>query len=393
MKKIRKAAMFMITMAAAFLLNACVGPQYKPEEEAALRDRGQNMMQEWLDLNLPGEKVAEAEAYIDIFLGGPHKLTDFVNGTYSENGGQYRFLINTASGEIFTSKGMEEMQGPAWDYMLEKLELDPQEVEKRTEEEGALTGFAACLYIKSKTDGSAFEPLHDFYLESVLPVDVVYGGPEEELTERIGRFLEDPKREHTISFRADLELPDETDISRFSPGGLMRMQDTDGIYYEWARIHNKTQDLWHYGWMGHYCRYGWVDLGDFRIWSELDYISDKRNPKAEAGFDREEIHVDPADFCPIIPTEDGYRIEYPEELTHNPAFRIVAKPDSEIMRYDYLHTSDGGKTTRDCHWQQRRDGDWDLVNFDWFALNFGYNMELKRRGGWDPEHPETKPES
>ncbi len=393
--EIRKTVITAFLCFLLLLLSACTGPQYKPEEAENIKNLGTEMMQQWLDERLPGEKVTRAEAWIDVLLGGPHELTDYVEGTYTDQGEEFRFLVNTLTGEIFTSKGMEEFRDPAWEYMLEKLELDPL-TPQRTKEEGALQDFGYSLYLESATEGSPMDPPHDFYLKPVLPANLIYGeavGKESEelsLQDRMREFLHDPDRKYPIAVSADLVFPEEDRVSRLTPAGLMKMQETEGLYFDWLRILGDGEELWHYGFRGQYSRYGWIDLGDFRIRTELDFIEDTKKLKSEQGYERRETHVSQGSFCPVTAADDGYQISYPEELEHFPEIRIVAKPGSDILKYNYRVTSDGGETASDCHWKLREDGDWELVNADWVIMNFGYNAELKRRGEFDPGHPETE---
>ena len=383
----RSAVTVLAGLLSALLLCACVGPQYKPEEEKELRDTGERMMQEWLDAHLPGEKVTEAEVYIDMVPSGPQNLTDYVLGHYTDRGESPEFLIDTANGRVFTSKGVEEFQDPAWDYLLKVLELDPA-TPRHGKEDGALADFQATVYIPSAPDGSGRKLFHDHYSMSFLPAEIVYGeegAGEEGLAERIEAFLDDPGRTQKLSFIADLLLPDEVPLGRFTSGDLLRMRDTEGVYFEWIRIRNTDEEVWHYGWSGTYTRWGTIDLGDFRIRAELDHISDRQNRNAEQGFDREESHVDPASFRPVRRTENGYEVRYPDDMEYWPRFYIIAMPGSEIMKYEYeVPGEEKDDPARPCLWERRGDGAFLLSNREGFTLTFGYNEDLKIRGERDP---------
>ncbi len=384
---LRSAVTVLAGLLSALLLCSCVGPQYKPEDEKALRETGERMMQEWLDAHLPGEKVTGAEVYIDVVPSGPQRLTDYVKGSYTDHGESLEFLIDTVNGEVFTSKGAEEFQDPAWDYLLELLDMDPQ-TPRLGRADNALADFWASLYLPSLPEGSGRKLFHDHYSMPLVPAELVYGGTDtggDGLAERFAAFLREPGRGQKISFTADLKLPDEFPVGRFTPGGLMRMLDTDGVYFEWIRIRNTDEELWHYGWSGEYTRWGMIDLGDFRIRAELDYISDKRNKDSEQGFDRSETHADPASFRPVRKTEDGYEVRYPEEMEYWPRFYIIAGPGSEIMKYEYeIPGDEKDEPARPCLWESRGDGSFLLANSEGYTLTFGYNEDLKIRGERDP---------
>ncbi len=114
----------LLALSVSCALSGCHGPQYKDEEKEELEKQGEALMQTWLDAHLEDSKVLTAQADIYMYPSGPHYLTDFVAGTFTDDGNVRDYLINTKTNAVYLVSDAALLSEVCLDYAFEILGLE-----------------------------------------------------------------------------------------------------------------------------------------------------------------------------------------------------------------------------------------------------------------------------
>lgn len=119
-------------LALLFCLSGCypLEPQYEEAEAELVKEKGAELMEEWLSENLPDARLDKCTAYIAFSpVDGNKYLTDYVQGTYLRNGLSTWFNLNTVSGEVYFPAEpalMGELSLIAEEFLYETMGVSPE---------------------------------------------------------------------------------------------------------------------------------------------------------------------------------------------------------------------------------------------------------------------------
>ncbi|MBR4341427.1 MAG: hypothetical protein IKP88_01740 [Lachnospiraceae bacterium] len=358
-------------------VTGCIGSQYTKEDEKSTLDLGKKMMQEWLDKNLKGEKVSDNGLSVlkDGLLGGNYYLSNLVEGTYSDNGENFTFIINTTSGAVYSSKYYREFRESAWNLFLKELNFDenetiPENSENKMDGKDHLSVYyyvdASLKEGKYNKEAAKQMP----FPKEVLPIEI----------EDAAGYVENFKSRNPIEISGSIHLNKNADLSAVKLNVLMDEKDKAGINISNMYIYDDDEHIVDYGTSLIYKKFDYLDMGDYKLYAVVEQRSDKYE---NGEINHTEAKLDTANYHPITALDSGYDIKPgPDDEIHQ-EFNIIAEADSEIIKYNYNLenvNSEGVYVKADeCYWKDRGDGTYVLAIVGKDIVNFGFNYRLTVR--------------
>ncbi len=338
-----KQAGFLALLLAAFLAFSLAGCMSEPKESEkdAARQKGEQMMREWLDRTLPGAELVSAEPYVFHNLGvAPYELTDLVSGAFRRGGEEQSYWLDTASGAVYFEQG-EEAEGELRElcaaYAAEALGLGGGwEVSDRYG-----------VYMDIGVKSTSFEP------PVLLPAEFALSGASLE------SFVRSPKARPAITVSLSYRVPDGLDVSRVTFAQARRVLDECGLLLDFFTVENGSETVELRAGSAAYTRMGFGDLPDFRVW--MPVYERKETLSARTGEVETEItERDVSRDLVVERTADGfYRPSFPNGWF--PAL-VYAYDGSEMLRHAYYYVSDNNKTV-EVEWHETARG-WQLGSND-----------------------------
>ena len=229
LKKILPAAV----LSAALLFSGCFhrGPVYSTEEEEAVNDTGREQAEEWISRYWPGGEVRSVEPHVFMYGSGPHYLTDYAEGILFDGEKERSFTINIVTGEMFVMPDeavWEEFLEAVRELYLESLSL-PTELEVKYFDAGVIAGL-----MSSEDSGN--------WADSEC---VAAGLPGELVAENgdVRAYVSDPDRGKDILVDGWIDVPDETDLSVYTPEDLGERQKKYGLSYDNYVLQNRFESV------------------------------------------------------------------------------------------------------------------------------------------------------
>ncbi len=204
----KKKTILFIFILSMLCLTGCPGKAYSRDESNAQKEKGKEMMEVYMEENIPGAKLEEI--YADTTsIDSCRYLTDFVRGTFNYEDSIYEFKLNTETGQVYTSMHTQELKDKVMPCVLEKLGLSENEM---------VYDIPHINYMGQTAvydDGDVH--FVDFYLtlQGVLPAEY------DNIDEDIWDILDDPQCKINISimYYGDVELA-SIDIEALDLQGL-----------------------------------------------------------------------------------------------------------------------------------------------------------------------------
>jgi hypothetical protein len=414
----KKTLIFIIMLFTGIVVSgfsSCHGPQYEEAEKAEMEEKGRAVMQEWLDLNIPGAKVLSAEAYIEMFPSGPYYLTDIVDGSFNDGETDRKYEVKVENKKVFLEGDMSLLAERIKPYILETLML----LEKGPE--CSFSGFNVSIYERAELFRKGKVHNEKSVDIGMLPGELVLAltdadsyGMHEFLDQKedsiinwnekacliIDDFIRHPESRPVISVNGDIDIPADINLQKYNMAFFNDMREKDGLYFRYVSLcqhPGKLQrDIFAPSGMGPYyievrCsgnktayeRYVRQPFEDFYIEYEEEYY-------------REEIHNGTItvkeqysnDVGQLIMKEslNGYSFRFRDKDWF--IFTILTDGSSKLYEHEYTDRYDqaanigsgsyGGDRyiDRDLHWEKRNDGAWILTNSDGTAAWFNNADEL-----------------
>ena len=197
-KKISLAAAILLALSVIF--TGCIPQHYVPSHEDKLKEKGMELIQEYLSENHPSAKTGDPVCLHAVHYTGDY-LTDYISSTYTENGTETEIAVDVSTGDIYTSEHYEELNSACIDTVRDTLELDEESI--------IGTEADAVLRLPPKRDGEVIKELPDYiYVEiRMLP---------EGITD-VQEYLNDPEAD--IAADITYSLKDGTDMESYFEDG------------------------------------------------------------------------------------------------------------------------------------------------------------------------------
>ncbi len=346
----RRLAPLLLAALLALALAACTGKSAESGEDA-VRQKGGQMMQEWLDRRYPGAELVSAEPYVFHNLGvAPHELTDTVSGTFRYRGAEQSYWLDTASGVVYfeqSGETAERFGALCGDYAADALGLGGD-------------------YSVSVNSGAYIDiGVNANERPNLLPADFVLSGAALE------DFVFSPKGRPAITVEIQYRVPDGFDVSRITFAQAQRVREEYGLLLDVA-VRNGSEEAVLSGDRAEYRRMAFGDLPDFRVWMPVYERRERLNERTgetETQITERDVSRD----LVIERTADGfYKPKFP-----NGWFRalVYAYDGSEMLRHTYYYVSDNNRTV-ELEWQETERG-WQLGANDNYLSDTRPFAELK----------------
>ena len=350
--------------------SSCRGPQYEESEKTAVEDKGRELMQAWLDENIPESEVLTAEAYIDMIPSGPHYLTNSVYGTFSSGSDEQNYVIETDTGEVFLETDITLLSEEIKPYVLETLGLDTRSEECAFDDFTAVIPRNAIFHsVPSENTG---------FLPGKLVIELEKAN-EAASRSIMDEFIRDPSSRPEITIGGNFIPPEDIDLKPYNMAFFEDARNNAGLYFSSFYMNQAQTFVSAIGWYTTYERYVRKPFEDFFVEYKEESISDQvRNGKIEPM----EHYTNDVNDLQMSATDDGYAFSF-KDPDNWFMFRIIADEDSQIRQHEYTDRYDqaanigsgsyGGSRYifHDLHWEQRSDGYWTLKNEDgttaWFS--------------------------
>ncbi len=334
---------FLALLLAAFLAFSLAGCMSGPKESEknAARQKGEQMMREWLDCTLPDAELVSAEPYVFHNLGvAPYELMDMVSGTFRRGGKEQSYWLDTVSGAVYFEQGEEtegELRELCATYAAEALGLGGGwEVSDRYG-----------VYMDVGIRSTAYTP------PVLLPAEFVLSGASLE------GFVRSPKARPAITVSLTYRVPDGFDVSRVTFAEARRVLDDCGLLLDFFTVENGSEETVLRAGSAKYTRMGFGDLPDFRVWMPVYERRETLNART-GEVETEVTERDAVRDLAVERTADGfYRTSFPNGWF--PAL-VYAYDGSEMLRHTYYYVSDNNKTV-EVEWRETARG-WQLGSND-----------------------------
>ena len=327
----------LLALLSFFTLSGCHGrQQYKEKEKAELEDNGETLMQAWLDGHMKESKVLTVEADIYMYPSGPHYLTDYVAGTFTDGGKVRDYLINTRTGAVYLIHDGGQLSEVCLDYVFDKLELDT------LRDECLVSSYTAAIWIPDR--GNSYIGIENDEAAIWMPAELTLS--LEEAAEKAGgeagndeqrKLLEDfvhfPDVREPIEFGGSILVPDEVELEKYGMAYWLKQQEENGLKFENFYLQDGFENISTYSDRVSYERYCFrtIEDPDIRIFMKDTHWVEKNEKNGI-----EVIEAKESDFSDLKfeKTEDGYLVTF-TDYDHVFDFSIYADEGSDFLKHEY----------------------------------------------------------
>lgn len=227
MKKTIK--MLAVLLISVLCLSGCFMP--KPMYEQADADQvtavGREMMQAWLNENMPDAELTDCAAYIVMPLNTRGEyLTDYAQGYIRTDEGNTEFMINTVSGAVYLgtdSETQKKLNEAAEAYIEELTGLVTDKTENH---------YFLCTTMVPARDGDSVNEIPGVEFFGSLWFGV-YMLPANTDTENLDAFVRDPSSRPMLEIHGYFLLPEGADITEYDLDAIkQQLKEEHGLHIE-----------------------------------------------------------------------------------------------------------------------------------------------------------------
>jgi len=300
--------------------------QYEQDNAEHISEKGAEMMQTWLNDNMPDAEMTECSAFIqNLKYSGREYLTDYAVGQLSLHGEQTAFAIDTVNGDIYfenDQKVEEKLNEIAAEFLYETMRISPQ----------GETDYLKCYVLAPFRDENhelkAYQ--FDYGFDFGLPAGV----------EDLEAFVRNPASRPLLYVQANITVSDETDIAAYDFAAFEKLSEECGMLFGYISVENSTQKSQRETreWVTNtgFYEYGrWIECEGFYIDGRIRVRNEERNDLTGemTVLDR---RFDPQKDLVFEKTENGYHYYLPNEDWQDEVFYIRASVGAEILEYNYV---------------------------------------------------------
>ena len=355
----RKRMLFTIVIAMIFALSGCYlnREMYRQEDADRIAAKGAEMMQFWLEENMPEAKLETCAAHFAWSrYDGNNYLTDYASSQISLEGETKSFAIHTETGAVYFGMDADTSQKLTRiveDYFYEALEsagIVPESVED---------GYSFGCYVMVPVAGVPWV----YALDLGLPAGV--GDLE--------AFVEDPESRLPICVSPPgFTVSDSTDLSVYDLAAIEAMEEEYGLCLS-LDIRNSDQqlqkstkggvthaELWEYG--------NWLEEDGIELYGIVRKRVEERNLDTNV-LTASDQRVNPETDLVFERTTYGYRLSLRNKDLYD-RLLLIAYPGADILKDDYYRLdeedySPGEDLPEDANetfWKERSDGSYMLTD-------------------------------
>ena len=320
-----KHRLFLIALALIMCICFAGCEHYEQEDVERITAKGAEMMQAWLDENMPGAEMKECSAYIDnIKYTSREYLFDYAVGLIALNGEETAFAIDTVTGDVYFESNQDEkkkLNEIAANFLYEKLEICPQG------DDDSFVCYVLAPFRDETHELNAYQ--FDYGFDFGLPAGV----------EDLEAFVRDPASRPLLYVRTNITLSDETDLAAYDFAAFEKLSEECGMLFGSIGLENSSQTSqrqtreW----------FTTATFSEYGRWIERDgvYFAGCVRTREEKRHDQigemtmTDRSFDPQQDLVFEETETGYRYYLPNE-DWKEGFFIYAHEGSEMLKYNYI---------------------------------------------------------
>jgi len=328
-----KHRIFLITLVLVMIscLTAC--NHYEQEDADRITAKGTEMMQVWLDENMPDAEITECSAFINnIIYSSREYLFDYATGRIAINGEKSVFAIDTVTGDVYFENDQsveEKLNEIAADFLYETMGITP---------EGSDDSFKCYVLAPFRDENhelKAYEVNHGF--DFGLPAGV----------EDLEAFVRDPASRPLLYVQANTTLSDEADLAVYDFAEFEKLSEECGMLFGNIRIENNSQISQRQtrDWLttATFSEYGrWTEQDDVYFTGRVRVREEERNDLT-GEMTISDRRFDPQQDLVFEKTGTGYRYYLPNE-DWKEGFYIYAHEGAEMLKYNYIQYFYGNVT-------------------------------------------------
>lgn len=306
---------------------------YDQEDADKVTAKGTEMMQVWLDENMPDATLEECTAFIaGTNYNGNKYLTDYASGQISQNGKKKTFTIHTVTGAVYfemdadTRQKLSEIVESYFDEAMEAIGIVPESVNERY-------AFQCYVMAPAKDGESTMEVpwVHSF--DFGLPAGV----------EDLNAFVRNPQSRLPIYVKSpNFTVSDTTDLSAYDFVAMDTLEEEYGFHIGLMSINNVYQIFRKNDYRGKMCTNLWEDgcwykADGFELFGIVHEHSEERR------IETNELTVSDIKFNPetdllFEQMSYGYRWSvFNEDWSSYYYFELRAYKGAEILNSDFYY--------------------------------------------------------
>lgn len=353
MNKIRCAVIMMMVL---LCLSGCYAlkPMYDEEDADRVTRKGTELMQEWLDKNMPEARLLECRAdTLMSYVDGNKYLTEYARGSLEEEGRITDFAIDTTTGDVYfemdqdTQRFLEQVVAVC---LCESLGLMQD-----CDEDGL-----SCSIMAPSYDLEHFD-----CFDYGLPAGVT----------DLGEFVKNPEGRPLIHISGvQISVPDDTALSVYDLKAFERVSLQCGFLMDGLDMANSRQTVTFGSASAHLYEYGvLLERDDYFLWGAVHVRAEQRD-STTGSVTSSEQYFDP-ELLDFEETENGFRFDFPKKY-QTWKFRICAGEDSELLRHHYIYHFGNYELT--LGWKEQSPGCYVMVSENQTMMDFDIKGYLEQ---------------
>ena len=353
----KKTLFFGILLTVLLCLSGCypLKPVYEQEDADRITQKGTELMQDWLNNNMPGAELLECTADSLMCRGDGNKyLTGYACGSIEDKEKVTEFAIDTDTGDVYfimdqdTQNALErEMASYLYECMGIVQEYDDD-------------GFSCSIMAPSHN------PEHFDSFNYGLPAGV----------KDLYEFVRNPDSRPPIHIsKAQISIPDDTDISSCDFEAFEKLSEQCGSMIDGLTMVNNRQTVTFSNGNAGFYEYGVLLEGnEYVLWGAVHVREEKRD-SATNGMILSEQTFTPELDLEFEETEKGFEFEFPHDGWGH-GFRLYAKENSELIHHNYIYYYGNHKST--ISWKEQTQGFYAMVSENQTIVDFDLDGRLER---------------
>ncbi len=299
---------------------------YEQEDADRIAAKGTEMMQAWLDKNMPDAEMTECSAFINnIAYTSREYLFDYAIGRIVLSGEESVFAIDTVTGDVYFENDQsveEKLNEIAADFLYETMGITP---------EGSDDSFECYVLAPFRDENHELKAYEfDYGFDFGLPAGV----------EDLEAFVRDPASRPLLYVQANITLSDETDLAAYDFAAFEKLSEECGMLFRYISVENSDQSSKRVTreWMTNATFYEdgcWLERNGFYITGNVRVREEKRDDLT-GEMSVSDRRFDPQRDLVFEKTETGYRYYLPNEDWEE-GFYIYAHEGAEILKHNYIN--------------------------------------------------------
>lgn len=331
MKKFR--TLLSVILPVVFLAG-CIPQNYTDEMAEESKNKGNEIVEEWLDENYPGGSILYSSSHAE-YYDGASEMTDLVTGKLNDGKADRSFVVRLSDENIFIEPNAAEradFDRAVKDYLLDCFGLDG---DASFDELEAGTDISFRFSILSDPDEErSYTALY------LIPEGIVLGEDDPVA------YVNDPDSRDAIAVRAAITVSGDTPVDICDFSGVLDIQDKYGLWFKDLSIENDNE----YWSPERYCRYAVTEWEGLEI-RTMEYM--RRQHMLGDQLQTNESEPDAVRNARLIQTDEGWHIDVAKG-TEELYIKILARDDDEILTHEYTAVDEKGKETP-LRWTQEGD--------------------------------------